>query len=164
MANEIESRLKEAQEMLIALQFHLQTLDKMIVDEVKKFTSDLVDPQGTPMAINVTACKPEQLQARANYYYYIKEKMSVLAEIRSKENLIAQYKEHYEATLKQESKAISDKEILSAIQEMNNLPLKGKLKQTANDLANDFMAGNVVGLIPRYEYFEAVKNFVKANS
>jgi hypothetical protein len=163
--SDIKDRLDEAKLLLNHLKFHLATVQeqKHRIAE-KKLKSQLVTQDGEAEIIKIKASHDDTLKARVEYFYLCREELDIIAEIRSKVALITQYEAHYDATIKEETKAISDREILAAINEMNNLPLKGEVKQQANNLASDFTTGNVVGLVPRYEYLESIKNFIKENS
>lgn len=163
--NDIKDRLDEAKLLLNHLKFHLATVQEQKQRLANgKLKSQLVTQDMEADIIKVKAASEEGLKHRVEYFYLCKEELDVIAEIRAKVALVANYEAHYDTTIKEETKAVSDREILSAINEMNNLPLKGEQKQKASALANDFTTGNVVGLVPRFEYLEAVKNFVKANS
>lgn len=163
--SDIKQRLDEANLLLTHLKFHLATIQeqkKRIAE--KKLKSQLTTQDKEANIIALEASHDETLKARVEYFYLCKEELDTIAEIRAKVQLVANYEAHYDSTIKEETKAVSDREILAAINEMNNLPLKGTVKQQANDLANDFTTGQIVGLLPRYEYLEAVKNFIKVNS
>lgn len=162
--SEIKTRLDEAKLLLTHLKFHLATIQEKKERVSKKLTSILKTQDGEQNLTMLHACSEQVLQDRVEYFYLCKEELDVIAEIRAKIALVANYESHYDTTIKEETKAVSDREILAAINEMANLPLKGQLKSTANALANDFTTGSIVGLLPRYEYLESVRNFIKANS
>jgi len=161
--NEISFRLNEARKALGLLLFHKQTLEAQLAIDEKKFYGQLVDQHGMPVPLPIEASTHEKLKERAEYYYNARELVNLVAEIRAKQVLIKEYEEHFKTSLKESTKAVSDKEILTAIQEMSEMRLAGKTKQAADQLADDFRSGRVVGLLPRFEYLQMVKNFIEAN-
>lgn len=163
--NDIKLRLDEATKILQLLKWHKETIEEALNREAKKLNSKLLDMDGDPdHIVHIKAATIEQLTSRIQYFYYAKELIDIVGEIRAKKKLIVFYKDHYEKSIKAETKAVADSEIWDAITEMNNLPLKGDLKKTANNLSNDFVSGKITGLSNRFEFLEAVKNFIQANS
>lgn len=161
--NEIKFRLDEAKKIVHLLEFHKKGVDKILELMAEKFYSDILDKDGNKQAKPVDSFKIDLLKERFEYYYYAREVINIVAELRAKEALVKEYQEHYDRTLKEENKTVSDKEILAAIQEMVNLNLSGKLKQASEALADDFRSGRVVGLENRFLYLESIKNFIEVN-
>ena len=126
--------------------------------------SKLTDQFGGKVVAPVTSISDDEINRRMEYAKISLEFHDLIWEIEAKQNLINQYKDHVERTLKEETKAVSDKEIRQAITQMTELPLRGKQKEIATQLANDFLTGNIAGIKNRYEYLQAVLNFTQDNS
>lgn len=161
---ELENRLERAVLQLQDLNVYLQILSEKRNRLEPGIFSKLTDQYGTKVVAPVTAISEEELNKRLEYAKISLEFHDLIWEIEAKQNLINQYKEHVQRTLKEEAKAVTDPEIHKAIMQMRELPLKGKQKEIATQLANDFLTGNIAGLKNRYEYLQAVLNFVRDNS
>jgi 23S rRNA maturation mini-RNase III len=161
---ELEKRLERAVLQLQDLNVYLQILNEKRNRLETGIFSKLTDQFGGKVVAPVTSISEEELNKRLEYAKISLEFHDLIWEIEAKQNLINQYKEHVQRTLKEETKAVSDKEIHTAIQKMRELPLKGKQKEIATQLANDFLTGNIAGLKNRYEYLQAVLNFIQDNS
>ena len=129
-----------------------------------KIYSQIVDSKGNKTMSPLKSIPFEEVKLRYEYLKYSYEFHDIYWELKSKSQLLMNLKDHIERTKKEANKSISDKEILDAIQKMRELPLKGKLKEIATNLANEFLTGNVVGIQNRFDYITTVKNFIDQNS
>jgi len=163
MENEVKKRIAKTETEIKLLKFHKLTLEAMLRKKEEKIYSNITDAHGEKTVSPASLVDEENLKNRYDYIKYGLELLDITDQIESLEMLVNNDKAHIDKTLKEETQSISDPEILDAIYKMKELPLKGKKKEVAINLANDFLTGNVVGLTNRYEYYMAVKNMIAQN-
>jgi hypothetical protein len=173
----VKERLEKAITEWNAVSWHIETLKVLMAKEERKALSNVKEPiriKKNPFQVKESeldvvyaqakAASNEQLEARLKHFYYYDEYLSMLARQDSLSNLIEQYSKHVVISQKEETKYITDKEMLSMfgkIADLKNID-KGQ-KLVVKSMREEFDSGTIQGKTERYEFFLALENIYNQN-
>ena len=173
----VKDRLEKAIMQLNACKWHLETLKVLTSKEegaalsnvkesvvIKKKPFLVSENELDVVYAQAKTATPEQLEARLKTFYYYDEYLAVQTRIESLGGLILQYTKHVKISQKEESKYITDKEMIAMfnkIDELENVD-KGQLI-TVKSMREEFDSRTIQDKVARYEFFLALETTYKQN-